>query len=63
LEKPILTEEEKAFQVLGLKKGAVEKEIVSAYRALAKRYHPDVSSKSGQEMIYLNRAYETLRKK
>jgi hypothetical protein len=57
------TGDEKALQILGLKIGASEKEVISAYRMLAKRYHPDVSAKGGHDMIELNRAYETLRKK
>jgi hypothetical protein len=61
--KPVLSSDEKALQVLGLQKGASEKEIIAAYRTLAKRYHPDVSAKNNHDMIQLNRAYETLRKK
>jgi hypothetical protein len=57
------TAEKKALQVLGLRKDAEEKEIISAYRTLAKKYHPDVGSKNIQDMINLNKAYEQLRKK
>ncbi|HLJ68329.1 MAG TPA: J domain-containing protein [Chloroflexota bacterium] len=31
------------YQILGVKKGASEKEIKSAYRKLARKYHPDVN--------------------
>lgn len=31
------------YEILGLKKGASEKEIKSAYRKLAKKYHPDTN--------------------
>jgi hypothetical protein len=58
-----LFQDEKALQTLGFKTGASEKDIIAAYRTLAKRYHPDVSAKGSHNMIELNRAYETLRKK
>ena len=32
------------YDILGLKKGSSEDEIRKAYRQLAKKYHPDVSS-------------------
>ncbi len=31
------------YDVLGIRKGADEKEIKKAYRKLAKKYHPDVN--------------------
>jgi hypothetical protein len=37
------------YDVLGLKKGASEDEIRKAYRSLAKKYHPDVSSEPDAE--------------
>lgn len=60
---PNRSQDKKALQILGLKVGSSEKEIIAAYRLLAKRYHPDVNTKSSHDMIQLNRAYETLRKK
>lgn len=31
------------YDVLGIKKNATDKEIKSAYRKLAKKYHPDAN--------------------
>jgi len=47
---------------LGLKAGASKAEIKSAYRKLAKQYHPDVSSESNAEekFIDITEAYEWL---
>ncbi len=35
--------EKDLYEVLGLKKGATDREIKSAYRKLARKYHPDVN--------------------
>lgn len=35
------------YKILGVKKDATEKEIKSAYRKLARRYHPDVNKEKG----------------
>lgn len=65
-----LNDTEKHLATLGLKKGATQKEIKSAYRKLAKKYHPDLlKSKSlsdaqiaqaTQAMRDINAAYEWL---
>ena len=31
------------YEVLGIERGSTEKEIKTAYRRLARRYHPDVN--------------------
>ena len=50
------------YEVLGLKKGASDKEIKSAYRKLSKEYHPDVnpSENAKEKMAEINEAYEIL---
>ncbi|WP_241003392.1 DnaJ C-terminal domain-containing protein [Mycoplasma sp. Mirounga ES2805-ORL] len=50
------------YQVLGVNKNATEKEIKSAYRKLAMKYHPDKlkDGTSDQKMAELNEAYEVL---
>lgn len=65
-----MSETEKHLAKLGLKKGASQKEIKSAYRKMAKKYHPDIlKSKSlteaqmaaaTQAMREINAAYEWL---
>ena len=53
-----------ALAVLGLGNNASAQQIQSAYRRLAKRFHPDrVPESSGREMKELNRAYESLKRK
>jgi DnaJ-domain-containing protein 1 len=60
---PLSPEIEKSFRVLGISSTASEKEIVAAYRTLAKRYHPDVALTSNhRKMAEINRAYKTLKK-
>lgn len=53
---------EQSFQLLGLKPGASRREIQSAYRRLAKKYHPDVSRESDAEerFIEITEAYQEL---
>jgi DnaJ-class molecular chaperone len=52
------------WQVLGVKRGASEKEIKEAYRKLIKENHPDINPNADPEKIKLiNEAYELLTKK
>ncbi|TMB98827.1 MAG: hypothetical protein E6J42_05025 [Chloroflexi bacterium] len=51
------------YDILGLKPGASDKEIKSAYRKLARKHHPDVNpGDKGAEQRFkdINRAYEVL---
>lgn len=51
------------YKILGVDKNATEKEIKSAYRKLAKKYHPDMNPEdaSAQEKFKeVNEAYEVL---
>jgi len=51
------------YEVLGVKKGALEKEIRQAYRKLARKYHPDVNpnDKTAEARFKeLSEAYEVL---
>ncbi|GHA71542.1 DnaJ C-terminal domain-containing protein [Cognatilysobacter bugurensis] len=51
------------YEILGVEPGAGEAEIKSAYRRLARKYHPDVSKEAGAEDKFkaVNEAYEALR--
>lgn len=53
------------YDTLGVKPEAGEAEIKSAYRKLARKYHPDVSKEAGAEERFkaVNEAYEVLRDK
>lgn len=53
------------YQTLGVSPDASEADIKSAYRRLARRYHPDVSKEAGAEEKFkaVNEAYEALRDK
>lgn len=51
------------YDTLGVKPDATDAEIKSAYRRLARKYHPDVSKEAGAEEKFkaVNEAYEALR--
>ena len=48
------------YQILGVDRGATEKEIKSAYRKLARQYHPDVNPQAEDKFKDINEAYEVL---
>lgn len=51
------------YTILGVEPSAGEAEIKTAYRRLARKYHPDVSKEAGAEEKFkaINEAYEALR--
>lgn len=49
------------YKILGVSRTASDKEIKSAYRKLAREYHPDVNQGSEDKFKDLNEAYEALK--
>ena len=52
------------YDVLGIKKNATDKEIKSAYRKLAKKYHPDANpgdKRAEEKFKELSEAYDILK--
>ncbi len=49
------------YSILGVSRNATDKEIRSAYRKLAREYHPDVNQGSDEKFKELNEAYEALK--
>lgn len=52
------------YEVLGVPRGASEEEVTKAYRALAKKYHPDLNpgdETAAQKMSEINEAYDRIR--
>ena len=51
------------YEVLGINPGATKDEIKSAYRKMAKKYHPDLhpdDPKAAEKMKEVNQAYDML---
>lgn len=48
------------YEILGLQKGASISEIKSKFRALSKKYHPDIPGGNASKFISIREAYEAL---
>ena len=51
------------YEVLGVSRNASQKELKSAYRKMARQYHPDVNKEAGAADRFkeMNEAYEVLK--
>ena len=52
------------YKVLGLSRDASDEEVKRAYRALAKKYHPDLNpgdQEAAQKMQEVNEAYDQIK--
>lgn len=58
----LLLKPQNAFQILGVSNNATKVQIKSAYRQLAKRYHPDAEDGDAKKMEEINQAYKFLLK-
>ena len=52
------------YKIMGVQRNATQDEIKLAYRRLARKYHPDVSSEPDAELRFkeLSEAYEVLKR-
>lgn len=52
------------YDVLGVNESASDEELNKAYKALARKYHPDMNSspEAGQKMVEINCAYDEIKK-
>ena len=48
------------YSILGVTPDSTDAEIKSAYRSLARKYHPDINPEGGQKFKDITEAYETL---
>ena len=57
-----MTEEKDFYKILGIERSATERDIKTAYKKLAKKYHPDINKTEGSLEMFkkINNAYEVL---